>query len=321
MTTQSADRLQNRLPRLHNRTMRYWWASQGKNYQHVTQQGGLWTCPSATGHSRPDRELIQQLAAGDLVFHYARKQLRAISEVENSWVPRQRPPHYSPKPGEGDDGWFVETVPILRELAIPLSELAELIGHGSPGPLDVNGRPMQKYLSELEPGDAASLLQLVQADIHSIEGLGAPGGDITWTGSSTSFVREALARREQSALRRHLLEDRSHAICALCGRELPAGLLVAAHIVPRSRLAEEERRELSRIAMLACVLGCDALFEHGYIAVDDSGLVHDLPDPGLPDVRAFTKRIAGHHCSAHTSATAGRFAEHFARAQYLQPDN
>lgn len=301
--------------------MRYWWASQGKNFQHVTHRGGLWTCPSATGHSRPDRELILQLEPGDLVFHYARTQLRAVSEVMASWVPRQRPPHYNSKPGEGNDGWFVDTVPILRNIAISLSELAEVISHGSPGPLDVNGRPMQKYLSELEPGEAASLLQMVHSDLADHGDEVEPENDQVWGGQSTSILREVLARREQAALRKHLLGGHPHGICALCGCSLPAALLVAAHIVPRHRLTEVERRNLSTIAMLACALGCDALFEHGYIAVDGSGLVQDLSDPALPDLSASAKRIAGRHCAAHTGATSDKFAEHFELAQDRRRDS
>ncbi|WP_155338661.1 hypothetical protein [Acrocarpospora corrugata] len=36
---------------------------------------------------------------------------------------------------------------------------------------------------------------------------------------------------------------------------------------------EEERRDLANIAMLNCVLGCNALHEHGYIAVGHGGQI------------------------------------------------
>ncbi|MFG3370901.1 hypothetical protein ACIPWY_39740 [Streptomyces sp. NPDC090032] len=44
-----------------------------------------------------------------------------------------------------------------------------------------------------------------------------------------------------------------------------------------------EKRDLANIAMLACTFGCDALYEHGYIAVAPRGeiqvspLAKDLP--------------------------------------------
>ncbi|MEV5085835.1 hypothetical protein AB0K74_46505, partial [Streptomyces sp. NPDC056159] len=59
--------------------------------------------------------------------------------------------------------------------------------------------------------------------------------------------------------------------CALCGRSLPRAFLVAAHIKKRAACSEEERWDLNNIAMLACLLGCDSLFEHGFVAVEEGG--------------------------------------------------
>ena len=254
------------------------------------------------------------------MFHYARGELRALSEVTETWVHWQRPEHYPAKPGEGDDGWLVSTAPVVLDLEIPLAALTDLVCHGSPGPLDVNGRPMQKYLSKLEPGDAVALLQLIGVDEPPTEGRIVGDRDPIWAGAHTSVVREALARREQAALRELLLDDRKRTNCDLCGRELPAALLVAAHIVPRHRLTDDERRDLGRIAMLACTLGCDALFEHGYIAVDSTGSVQALSGQDNSDLSMFARAIAGRPCTAYTPATAGRFADHYSRASRRPQD-
>src|SRR5699024_2476589 len=144
--------------------------------------------------------------------------------------------------------------------------------------------------------------------------------DLVWAGAHTSVVREALARREQAALRELLLDDRKVASCDLCGRELPAELLVAAHIVPRHRLTDDERRDLGRIAMLACSLGCDALFERGYIAVDSSGTVQALSDAKNAELSEFVQAIDGRRCTAHAPATARRFADHYSRASRRRQD-
>ena len=248
------------------------------------------------------------------MFHYARKELRALSEVTDSWVPWHRPAHYPAKEGEGDEGWLVRTEPVAVDLQVPLSVLTELVSHGSPGPLDVNGKPMQKYLSVLKSADAVALLQEARAGFAPTQEGAKAGVDRVWAGTMSSAVREVLVRREQAALRDHLLKGRSQAACDLCGRQLPDRLLVAAHIVPRHQLNETERRHLDRIAMLACLLGCDALFEQGLIAVDDNGYVRDLTGSGSSDVVTFVDGIAGRHCAAHTSATAVKFAEHYANA-------
>ena len=60
---------------------------------------------------------------------------------------------------------------------------------------------------------------------------------------------------------------------AVSGRCLPRGLLVAAHVKPRSECSEEERRDIPHVAMAACLLGCDALYETGYLTVDATGRI------------------------------------------------
>lgn len=94
-------------------------------------------------------------------------------------------------------------------------------------------------------------------------------------------------RREQRTLRWALgLGDGSN-VCAICGRELPDRLLVAAHIKKRAACDESERIDIPAVAFVACLLGCDALYENGYVSVDDEGLivaVRESPDSDLRDV-------------------------------------
>src|SRR5699024_3592752 len=233
--------------RMHTRSMRYWWASQGKNFQHVAHKGNLWTCPRAGGAPLRSRRFIKDLSPGDMVFHYGHGALRALSEVTASAVPFPRPEHYPPDAGEGDDGWLVESDPLLPHLQVPSVELASVLHHGGDRPLDVSGAATARGLHELRPA-------------------------------------------------------------------------AAAHIVPRPRLTEDERRDLARIAMLACTLGCDSLFEHGYIAVDSTGTVQALSDAENADLTEFAQAIDGRHCTAHATATARRFADHYSRASRRRQD-
>ncbi|TWX40970.1 hypothetical protein ES689_06160 [Frigoribacterium sp. ACAM 257] len=80
-------------------------------------------------------------------------------------------------------------------------------------------------------------------------------------------------RREQSALRMALLHGRDEAACALCGELFPSRFLWASHIKKRAATNEDEARDLPGIAMLACIFGCDALFEDGYISVDGGRVI------------------------------------------------
>jgi hypothetical protein len=78
-------------------------------------------------------------------------------------------------------------------------------------------------------------------------------------------------RVEQSYLRKLLLGKETSARCQMCGETLPSDLLVAAHVKPRSECSAQERRDAKNIVFLLCMLGCDALYERGYVSVDDRG--------------------------------------------------
>jgi hypothetical protein len=118
------------------------------------------------------------------------------------------------------------------------------------------------------------------------------------------------ARNEQDALRSFLLAGRDGAECALCGGLYPASLLRAAHIKPRSQCTENERRRLGDIAMLACVFGCDSLYELGYLSVNDRGVVECYRGDLGSDVWKRVEALSGGLCTAYTEARAPFFVWH-----------
>ena len=116
------------------------------------------------------------------------------------------------------------------------------------------------------------------------------------------------ARKEQGRLRDYLLDKRTEAPCDLCGRLLPKDFLVAAHIAPRHALDHEERMQFDRIAMIACLLGCDQLFELGYLNVDEHGMICARNVEG--ELSRILEGLAGRRCTAHSKSTAAAFAVH-----------
>src|SRR5699024_8626990 len=153
----------------------------------------------------------------------------------------------------------------------------------------------------LRPAYAAALLQLVGVDEPTTEGRVEGDRDPVWAGAHTSVVREALARREQAALRELLLDNRKLASCDLCGRELPSELLVAARVV-------------------CAFVGCDGLAEAAYLALASPGSVHALSVAGSADLAEFAPPTDGRHCTAHATATARRFAAQCSRASRPRQD-
>jgi hypothetical protein len=126
----------------------------------------------------------------------------------------------------------------------------------------------------------------------------------------TDRLTQAITRREQRWLRRRKFKGAAEITCALCGRTLPAGLVWTAHIKKRSACGHAERGDLANI-MGACTLGCDDLYECGYLFVDEQGMIRagDMSS-ATPDLKAAVAELDGKHCSAASADSAPYFAWH-----------
>jgi hypothetical protein len=146
--------------------------------------------------------------------------------------------------------------------------------------------------------------RILLQDLFEGNGRWLPEGDL-------DVAVTAVARREQGELRRRLTSGAAQSACAICGEVFPVELLVAAHIKRRSLCTEVERRDLGNVAMLACKFGCYALFEAGYLAVDQDGtvlttLVGDVSQVVVERLHGLRGRV----CGAFTPASAPYFDWH-----------
>lgn len=93
----------------------------------------------------------------------------------------------------------------------------------------------------------------------------------------TDVAVKRMGRREQRYLRGALGiatgDPNAVATCGMCGRTFPHAFLVAAHIKPRHMCSEAERLDLPHVGWALCAAGCDAMFEQGYVGVDDVGRI------------------------------------------------
>ncbi|MFT5430188.1 MAG: hypothetical protein ACI9OJ_000861 [Myxococcota bacterium] len=118
-------------------------------------------------------------------------------------------------------------------------------------------------------------------------------------------------RVEQPRLRKVIFGKDDRTACDLCGRILPVELLVAAHIKRRTDCNEDERRDLQSIAMSACLLGCDVLYERGWVAVKDDGIiiVHAATRE-VEDLSDLVDLLEGRRCPRHSRDTEAYFDWH-----------
>lgn len=296
--------------------MSYWWASQNKNFKTAIPAGTLWTRPQVNGVLPAGRAALDLLRVDDVVFHYGVPYMRAVSRVVAPSTEAHRPFGYPRGPletEENDDGRLALVETFATNLTLHRDRVAELITLGSPGPFTRHGGPREAFISPLTSSDAHALLAELQLHVPSSSMPGRPHEDWNYDDRDTDVEIVARVRSEQTALRTYLLDGRVLAECGLCGRKLEKEFLVAGHIMPRSTLSNAQRRRFHEIAMLVCLLGCDALFELGYIVVDGTGTIRTGRPPSEEHVQTEVARRVGRSAAAWTAHTAGSFRAHLQR--------
>ena len=167
----------------------------------------------------------------------------------------------------------------------------------------------------LSEEQSARGIEAILEDGELPPGLTTPGNFATAAkppppGAPTDKSTQTQSRTEQAFLRANLFGGASIGSCALCGRELPVALLVAAHIKQRARCSEEERLDADNVVIPLCLFGCDALFERGYVCIRD-GLIEVTPSTKLPDdLGIVLQKLDGKTCSAWTDSNAVYFEWH-----------
>ena len=224
---------------------------------------------------------------GDTILHYSEQRIVAISTALTSAVASRNPFH-------DDDAWMQEG----KQINVDIDRLENPIAKDEI-PLRIRQNasqdhgPFQQNGDNVKQGYFFPVSEELWRAILEISGLKQGGNPVAdepdqfmFTGSS-DVAAVVKARRDQTRLRKYLLDGRNAALCGICGRLTPARYLHAAHIKQRAAASEKERRKPG-IAMLACVLGCDQAFECGDIRVDSNGRIY-LPK----DADEFTHELFG----------------------------
>ncbi|MGX5212633.1 hypothetical protein ACWKT3_28750 [Streptomyces violaceus] len=161
----------------------------------------------------------------------------------------------------------------------------------------------------------AAVLQAGIAAVAQLADSLSPAPDLPGDGTvdhdgADSALAQVLVRREQAKLRNNLLGGATKAACALCGRVLPVRFIRAAHIKRRSAASRQERLVMANI-MPACLIGCDELFEHGYVYVTDNGTIAVSPNSNTTaDLAVAAKALEGRTVADYGAHRAPFYAWH-----------
>ncbi len=121
-------------------------------------------------------------------------------------------------------------------------------------------------------------------------------------------------RKEQRLLRQRLFGSDPIGCCAICGKEFPVQLIVAAHVKRRAECGDGERRDFHNVVAM-CRMGCDELFERGIIAVDQGQVVVREAFPFTSIVKRYVASLRGRRCGAYSPDSEAFFDWHFRQHQ------
>lgn len=288
---------------------RFWWANQSQNFSPVFEDRTLWAPLLGRNGQKVDHWLsLEGASPGDIVFHYDSPELRAISLVATAPQLAYAPRGYL-ESSTKTVGNLVLVEPI-REVRVARKTVLEVLERGF-GPVNADGTLRRGYFLPVTNG--AGLAMLGFAGLNPVEKLPEHAG--SGTGAGTELIegtsdRLALAavRAEQGFLRRQQIQ-RWGSTCCLCGSPLPEELLFAAHIKPRWACTQTERMDTFNVSMLACLFGCDALYELGYVVVGSSGTI----ERGMRRSTHIESRllaILDRHCPSFTKDSSQYFEWH-----------
>ncbi|QKW32551.1 HNH endonuclease (plasmid) [Nocardiopsis flavescens] len=279
--------------------------------RHPSGEVPLWGV--VPGKANANVSKYQKLQEGDYVFFYGDKQLYLGGYISHTFRNRKLAEQLWTVDGKGQTWEYMYSLDRLRAFEVPIEEVRECLGTSDrffiQGIFIAEDERAQNLIELCNLEEYPSRRALRKGRRRPVVPPKPPVG-----GGETDRRAERVYRREQGSLRDWLLAS-GEPVCALCGRELPDALLVAAHIKKRALCSEEERWDLENVAMLACALGCDKLFEEGYIAVGADGAILVSPEAEQePNVKPYVEEhLRGRRVDWHIDERAGYFAWHRTR--------
>lgn len=138
------------------------------------------------------------------------------------------------------------------------------------------------------------------------------GKTVTFDGPTDRVTfSKRTTRAEQQQLRDLLFRGKESVACAICARSFPPEMMITAHIKKRSLASESERLD-DNIVVPMCKAGCDALFELGWIGVEDGNVIRLRTQPSTSSVEELITGVKGRACAYYRGSAIVYFQWHAA---------
>ena len=140
-------------PQLDIFTPNVWWVNQGTSYSNERDGGYMWApLADRNGHPVAHWNLLEEVTSQDVVVHYSKGEIRALSCVKEAAVESPKPEAYEAEPWE-EKGRLVKVEHFDLNPPIPLGQVQEELNEIeiTQGPLNREGRVNQGYLWRFTP--------------------------------------------------------------------------------------------------------------------------------------------------------------------------
>jgi putative restriction endonuclease len=271
---------------------------QGQTYQEDKELGIIWVPQQDKGGYVPHSwKRMTEVLKGDVVFHYVKGNILAISIANEGCVVEKKSTFMENNDRWNDEGYLVKLQ--YHELDNPVNirehfnEISPLLPvKYSPFNEDANGN--QGYLYPCNEELTIKLLELIiETNIYqiSVEQLEFGIDDVKETEhntlipviTETESEAKTKIRIGQQKFRKELFPLWS-GMCALCGIDLPE-LVRATHSKPWKDSTNDERLDPYNGVLLCC--NHEALYNHGFISFDGQGRLHISPIIKEEEYRKF----------------------------------
>lgn len=260
--------------------MNFYIVMQGRTYEEAREQQVVWcSILDSSGQTPHSWERMKEVKKGDVIFHYVKGEIVAISIAQADCAEGGNPFDHSSLVGNQFPANYEELVfPItIKDYFDEIQPLLPI----KYSPFQHNGDGNQGFLYPCNEMLAIKLLELISdANIYEENE------------EQLAFAIGPIVQKERNTLAPVLIETEAEAKvkirkglkkfgkqlmslwdnhCALCGVDLPA-LLRASYSKPWKDATNDERVDPYN-GVLLCA-NHDALYEQGYIAFDGTGKIH-----------------------------------------------
>lgn len=253
---------------------------------------------------------------GDICMMYRDKSFFSAGKIISNFKNKKLAEHLWKTKDDGETWENMFLIDEVKKINIPVKSLIKLMGYK-------DGFVVQRYMSYEE-----DISELIVEELNLID-WNSPfyTSDCTTDEEKKKRIQEALQkldktdsksyttkkRKEQQLLREFHL-GKKETTCSLCHNTYPNELVVAGHIWERNKIKDEEIRKDPDIVMPVCKLGCDELFEKGFIVVNDEGSI--VPVSRYIDSEPliqFVKQYTNKKCLHFNEKTKKFFNERYGR--------